>query len=100
MSENRKSDCTVIIFNIPTNFGGSDLRNFFTTFTEAEKFECFHFKRRPEGKLPGFSRNLFLNEEFESCSTNSETNLAVAVLSKREYLQDFLGKLLILFLGS
>ena len=91
MSKNGKSDRTVIIFNIPTNFGGSDLRNFFTTFTEAEKFECFHFKRRPEGKLTGFSRNLFLNEEFES--TKSEKNLAVAVLSKREYLQEFLGKL-------
>lgn len=85
-----KSDRTVIIFNIPTSFGGSDLRRCFTTFTETEKFECFHYKRRPEAKLPGFRRDLFLQEEFEN--TPSDKNLAVAVLKKHEFVQPFIGK--------
>ena len=85
-----KSDRTVIIFNIPTSFGGSDLRRCFTTFTETEKFECFHYKRRPEAKLPGFRRDLFLHEESEN--TPSDKNLAVAVLKKYEFVQPFIGK--------
>ena len=85
-----KSDRTVIIFNIPTSFGGSDLRRCFTTFTETEKFECFHYKRRPEAKLPGFRRDLFLQEESEN--SPSDKNLAVAVLTKHEFVQPFIGK--------
>ena len=84
-----KIERAVIIFNIPTNFGGSDLRRFFTTFTEAQKFECFHYKRRPEGKLSGFSRNSYLEEE--STETASEKNVTVAVLSKVQHVQPFLG---------
>ena len=90
-----KSDRTVIIFNIPTSFGGSDLRRCFTTFTETEKFECFHYKRRPEAKLPGFRRDLFLHEESEN--TPSDKNLAVAVLKKYEFVQPFIGKQCFLF---
>ncbi len=85
-----KSDRSVIIFNIPTSFGGSDLRRCFTTFTETKKFECFHYKRRPEAKLPGFRRDLFLQEESEN--TCSDKNLAVAVLKKHEFVQPFIGK--------
>ena len=34
-----KEERTVIIFNIPQNFGSSDLRRAFTTYAEAGKFE-------------------------------------------------------------
>lgn len=80
---------TVVIFNIPPNFGSSDLRRFFTTFIEANKFECFHYKRRPESKLPGFSRQLLLKEEVEH-TQNNEQNVCVAVLSSVSFVQPFL----------
>ena len=75
-----KEDNLVIIFNIPPQFGASDLRRFFTTFIESKSFQCFHFKRRPENKLQGFSRNLFLSEE--SNINHEIQNCAVAELSK------------------
>ena len=73
MSENNKSEI-LIIFNIPKSFGSADLRRFFTDFVESEKFIFFHFKRRPESKLPNFDRIKFLNEEEEKEESNtSET---------------------------
>ena len=81
----------VIIFNIPTHFGAMDLRRFFTTFIEAEKFDCFHYKRRPEKKLIGFNRDMFLTEASED---TTEKNLAIAVLSARKFVQPFLGTFL------
>ena len=41
----------VLILNIPRSFGSGDLRRFFTTFVESERFKCFHYKRRPLQKL-------------------------------------------------
>ena len=78
---------TVIIFNIPPNFGSSDLRRFFTTFAEAEKFECFHFKRRPENKLTGFKRECFVKGGGEA---SAENTVALAVLRLKDYLKPFL----------
>jgi len=86
-----KLERTVIIFNIPTNFGASDLRRFFTTFTEAEKFECFHYKRRPEDKLQGFSRQLFLGQEADGADEKQQqANVSLAVLAKKNWVQPFL----------
>ena len=84
----------VIIFNIPPHFGASDLRRFFTTFVEKEAFECFHFKRRPENKLVGFSRKSFLGEgdisESDSEIQKDVQNCAIARLSRRRDLEAFL----------
>ena len=93
--EKDKIDKTVIIFNIPPNFGGSDLRRFFSTFIEIKKFSCFHYKRRPEEKLSGFSRHLFLNDISDkssnsNCTNPSGQNLALAVLSKAEHVPEFI----------
>jgi len=38
----------VIISNIPADLHTSDLRRFFSSFVETEKFLCFHFRHRPE----------------------------------------------------
>merc|ERR1719427_844758 len=54
----------VIVSNIPAEFHTSDLRRFFSTFVEAEKFTCFHFRHRPErGKL----------SEHQICSTTNSS---------------------------
>lgn len=81
---------TVVIFNIPPNFGSGDLRRFFSTFIEANKFDAFHYKRRPESKLPGFSRQLLLKEEKPANKEEQEQNICVAQLSKAEFVQPFL----------
>ena len=83
-----KEERTVIIFNIPQNFGSSDLRRFFTTFAETEKFECFHYKRRPETKLEGFKRESFLKGGGEASANH---NVALAVLSSKSHLEPFLS---------
>ena len=38
----------VLVGNIPSKFHSVDLRSFFSQFIETEKFECFHFRHRPE----------------------------------------------------
>ena len=37
-----------IVRNIPSNFHSSDLRSFFSQLIEANGFDCFHYKHRPE----------------------------------------------------
>ena len=41
----------ILILNIPRSFGSGDLRRFFTSFVESERFKYFHYKRRPLQKL-------------------------------------------------
>jgi hypothetical protein len=38
----------VLVGNIPSKFHSVDLRSFFSQFIETEKFDCFHFRHRPE----------------------------------------------------
>ncbi len=76
-----------IIFNIPSQFGSADLRRFFTTFVEAQKFECFHYKRRPESKLEGFDRKLFMPDSERSHGV--DTNIAIAKLAQAKFVKDF-----------
>ena len=40
--------CYVLVGNIPSKFHSVDLRSFFSQFIETEKFDCFHFRHRPE----------------------------------------------------
>lgn len=42
----------LIIYNIPKRFRSTDLRNYFSEFTEKEAFNCFHFRHRPQIQLP------------------------------------------------
>ena len=43
-----KELCYVLVGNIPFKFHSVDLRSFFSQFIETEKFDCFHFRHRPE----------------------------------------------------
>jgi hypothetical protein len=70
MSEKDESEI-LIIFNIPESFGSADLRRFFTDFVESERFIFFHFKRRPESKLPNFDRKQFFKEQSSSSSLST-----------------------------
>ena len=45
-----------VVSNIPTSFHSSDLRSFFSRFTESKNFHCFHYKHRPEIR-PGVDIN-------------------------------------------
>ena len=94
-----KEENVIVIFNIPPQFGSADLRRFFTTFVEKKAFKCFHYKRRPENKLEGFSRNQFLsdipsssNEESNSIEepTSSIQNLALVEVSSSNDLEVFI----------
>ena len=40
----------IIVHNIPNSYHSRDLRNFFSIYIESESFDCFHFRRRPEGQ--------------------------------------------------
>lgn len=38
----------VLVGNIPSRFHSVDIRSFFSQFIETGKFDCFHFRHRPE----------------------------------------------------
>ena len=41
----------LLIRNIPQDYHSSDLRRFFSEFVETNRFDCFHFRHRPEIKI-------------------------------------------------
>ena len=41
----------LLVRNIPSSYHSSDLRRHFTDFVETNRFECFHFRHRPEVKV-------------------------------------------------
>ena len=50
--------CYVIVNNIPPELHTADLRRFFSSFVESDKFICFHFRHRPEkGKVSEVGRS-------------------------------------------
>eukprot|EP00092_Neocalanus_flemingeri_P023174 GFUD01025129.1.p1 GENE.GFUD01025129.1~~GFUD01025129.1.p1 ORF type:complete len:528 (+),score=179.43 GFUD01025129.1:79-1662(+) len=63
----------VIVCNIPPEFHTSDLRRFFSTFVETDKFLCFHFRHRPEkGKVSDVGKSSTSNST-RNASYSSET---------------------------
>lgn len=42
--------CYAVIHNIPKSFHAKTLRAFFSLFVEENRFDCFHFRHRPELK--------------------------------------------------
>ena len=41
-----------VIGNIPADYHSADLRNYFSMFIEDGGFTCFHFRHRPELRIP------------------------------------------------
>ena len=48
LMSSEKENCYVLVGNIPSKFHSVDLRSFFSQFVESGKFQCFHFRHRPE----------------------------------------------------
>ncbi len=40
--------CYAIVRNIPQSFHSKHLRRYFSSFVETGRFDCFHFRHRPE----------------------------------------------------
>jgi hypothetical protein len=72
MSQSSSFEEVLLIFNIPGHYSSASLRRFFSDFVEAEKFVCFHYKRRPESKLPNFNRGKALNDEEKASPSTSD----------------------------
>ncbi|KJH44026.1 g-patch domain protein, partial [Dictyocaulus viviparus] len=77
-SEQELFYCTVR--NIPASMRSSDLRRYFSDYTENEKFHCFHFRHRPELQIKGCT-GLWSN-----LSSNCIT------FSRSEFIRDFNGR--------
>ncbi|XP_035219812.1 G patch domain-containing protein 3-like isoform X1 [Stegodyphus dumicola] len=55
MALTEASEVYLIVNNIPKHLHASDLRNFFSAFTETGGFLCFHYRHRPEVQKPSDS---------------------------------------------
>ena len=58
------SSCYAVIRNIPGFLHSKDLRRYFSSFTENGKFDCFHFRHRPERKS---TKVIFILKYFYLC---------------------------------
>ena len=78
----------VMISNIPKSYHSSDLRNYFSQFIEAGKFDCFHFRHRPE-----IRKKLNNNEINNSCINNDTSNTTSCCITKvkSEYVHEFIS---------
>ena len=81
----------VLILNIPRSFGSGDLRRFFTSFVEAKRFKCFHYKRRPLQKLqPSILKSIkdvVDNKQFPTSLSDGEslTNCCLIKISDDDF---------------
>ena len=79
----------VLVGNIPSKFHSVDLRSFFSQYIETEKFDCFHFRHRPEIlKRKGKTENQGQNSE-KNDSIKGKTTCCVVRL-KEENIKDLL----------
>ena len=51
MADDQEVMVHLLIRNIPQDYHSSDLRRFFSEFVETNRFDCFHFRHRPEIKI-------------------------------------------------
>ncbi|XP_028396799.1 LOW QUALITY PROTEIN: G patch domain-containing protein 3-like [Dendronephthya gigantea] len=84
----------VLVGNIPSKFHSVDLRSFFSQFIESGKFDCFHFRHRPEVlKRKNENGDNFLDATLESIK--GKTTCCVVRLKEenlRELLQVYDGE--------
>ncbi len=71
-----------MIRNIPSSYHSSDLRRFFTDFVESGRFDCFHFRHRPELKV---------DKHGEEAEGTKETRCCVVKI-KEENVKDFMKR--------
>ena len=51
MADDSAAMVHLLMRNIPQDYHSSDLRRFFSEFVETNRFDCFHFRHRPEIKI-------------------------------------------------
>lgn len=74
----------LMIFNIPPTFHVSDLRSFFSSAIESEKFfKCFHFRHRPQKELV---RELKIN--FPSQDSSKTVTYSKSPMFSKALVQD------------
>lgn len=79
-----------LIGNIPITFHSADLRNYFATFVKEQKFDCFHFRHRPQfisignenGNETGLSEN---NNNFNNVPIIEKKTFCAIVKFNNEY---------------
>ncbi|EFO98899.1 hypothetical protein CRE_19716 [Caenorhabditis remanei] len=71
-----------IIRNIPKELHSKDLRKYFKRFIEAEKFQCFHYRHRPELQAESTSKE----------SAESKTCCCLISLNTPEDREEFIGE--------
>jgi len=77
--------CFVTVNNIPPGLHTADLRRFFSSFVESEKFICFHFRHRPEkGKVSEGGRNSTPSTSQASYSSQTCGRVHTASTSKSD----------------
>ncbi|KAK6190941.1 hypothetical protein SNE40_002701 [Patella caerulea] len=88
--------CIAVVNNIPPFYHSVDLRNFFSQYIESGRFDCFHFRHRPEKQKPSKVTQCENGHEIESQSVNknessSKTSTTCCVIRvKRHNLDDLL----------
>jgi len=98
-------DSFVTVNNIPAQLHTSDLRRFFSSFVESEKFLCFHFRHRPEkgkksevGKSPddcsngSYSRQTCARVHTAATSKIDKISSCCIVKMRTEYVSSFLAQ--------
>lgn len=84
MTGKERDSSYVLVGNIPANFHSVDLRAFFSQFTETGKFQCFHFRHRPEILKKKEEQNGTVEE---SLTMKGKTTCCVVRL-KQEHVKD------------
>ena len=59
--------CYAIINNIPELYHSADLRNYFSQFIESGKFNCFHYRHRPETQIAQNTNAISLTRKTFCC---------------------------------
>lgn len=72
-----------IIRNIPPSLHSAHLRDYFSFYVENEKFDCFHFKHRPEKKDQVSSWALLVYMSVQVPETQKKTQTSCCVVRFR-----------------
>ncbi|XP_050411445.1 G patch domain-containing protein 3 [Patella vulgata] len=91
-SDSDSETCIAVVNNIPPFYHSVDLRNFFSQFIESGRFDCFHFRHRPEKQKPSkVTQYENLHESVNKNESSSKTSTTCCVIRvKRHNLDDLL----------
>ena len=82
--------CYVLVGNIPSKFRSVDLRSFFSQFVETGKFECFHFRHRPEVLKRKTGNEFYIKEDIITDDFIKGRTTCCVVRLKKENVEELL----------